>query len=117
MTIERANLLNVFKLVIKELIDSSLSHGRMLDDDHWPLQQFFVVLEHVLRHGIKRRFPCYFSPKSSIKQSEYAMNFITFYWTFLIGELIGCLGVFQIMKIVSIFLSNFLSFLIYTPWL
>lgn len=55
MTIERSNLLTVFKLVIKELIDSSLSHGRMLDDDHLPLQQFFVVLEHVLRHGIKRR--------------------------------------------------------------
>ncbi|ELU06548.1 hypothetical protein CAPTEDRAFT_90707 [Capitella teleta] len=53
MTIERSNLLTVFKLVIKELIDSSLSHGRMLDDDHLPLQQFFVVLEHVLRHGIK----------------------------------------------------------------
>ncbi|CAI9725689.1 and FYVE domain-containing 2-like isoform X2 [Octopus vulgaris] len=52
-TIERANLLNVSKLIIKELIDSSLSHGRMLDDDHVPLQQFFVVLEHVLRHGLK----------------------------------------------------------------
>ena len=56
MVIERANLLNVSKLVIKELIDSSLSHGRMLDDDHVPLQQFFVVLEHVLRHGIKREY-------------------------------------------------------------
>lgn len=55
MTIERANLLSVFKLVIKELIDSSLAHGRMLDDDHVPLQQFFVVLEHVLRHCIKRK--------------------------------------------------------------
>ncbi|CAC5356455.1 RUN and FYVE domain-containing protein 1,Protein RUFY3,RUN and FYVE domain-containing protein 2 [Mytilus coruscus] len=52
-TIERANLLNICKLIIKELIDSSLSHGRMLDDDHIPLQQFFVVLEHVLRHGLK----------------------------------------------------------------
>ena len=56
VVIERANLLNVSKLVIKELIDSSLSHGRMLDDDHVPLQQFFVVLEHVLRHGIKREY-------------------------------------------------------------
>ena len=54
-TIERANLLNVSKLIIKELIDSSLSHGRMLDDNHVPLQQFFVVLEHVLRHGLKRK--------------------------------------------------------------
>ncbi|XP_067673783.1 RUN and FYVE domain-containing protein 2-like isoform X2 [Haliotis asinina] len=54
-TIERANLLNVSKLIVKELIDSSLAHGRMLDDDHVPLQQFFVVLEHVLRHGLKPR--------------------------------------------------------------
>ncbi len=52
--IERANLLNVSKLIVKELIDSSLAHGRMLDDEHVPLQQFFVVLEHVLRHGLKR---------------------------------------------------------------
>lgn len=55
-TIERANLLNVSKLIIKELIDSSMAHGRMLDDDHEPLQQFFVVLEHVLRHGLRRKF-------------------------------------------------------------
>lgn len=57
-SIERANLLNVAKLIIKELIDSSMAHGRMLDDDHEPLQQFFIVLEHVLRHGLR--------PKKSI---------------------------------------------------
>ena len=51
--IERANLMNVSKLLIKELIDSSLAHGRMLNDDYVPLQQFFVVLEHILRHGLK----------------------------------------------------------------
>ena len=51
--------MNVSKLLIKELIDSSLAHGRMLDDDYVPLQQFFVVLEHVLRHGLKRKFLCY----------------------------------------------------------
>lgn len=47
--------MNVSKLLIKELIDSSLAHGRMLDDDYVPLQQFFIVLEHVLRHGLKRK--------------------------------------------------------------
>ncbi|GFO38831.1 run and fyve domain-containing protein 2-like protein [Plakobranchus ocellatus] len=62
MTIERANLLNVSKLLIKELIDSSLAHGRMLDDDYIPLQQFFVVLEHVLRHGLR--------PKKGILSSK-----------------------------------------------
>ena len=55
-SIERANLLIVCKLVVKEVIGSSLKHGRMLDDEHAPLQQFFVVLEHVLRHRIKRMF-------------------------------------------------------------
>ena len=56
MTVERSNLLDVCKLVVKELIDSSLKHGRMIDSDHVPLQQFFVVLEHVFRHGLKRKY-------------------------------------------------------------
>ncbi|CAG5132021.1 unnamed protein product, partial [Candidula unifasciata] len=60
--IERTNLLNISKLLIKELIDSSLAHGRMLDDDYIPLQQFFIVLEHVLRHGLK--------PKKGILSSK-----------------------------------------------
>ncbi len=60
--IERSNLLTVFKLVVKELIDSSLSHGRMLDDNNVPLQQFFVILEHILRHGIKRKIYFYIDP-------------------------------------------------------
>lgn len=56
MTVERCNLLDVFKLIIKELLDSSLSHGRMLDDTHTPLQQFFLIIEHIFRHGIKRKY-------------------------------------------------------------
>ncbi|XP_066998946.1 RUN and FYVE domain-containing protein 2 [Anabrus simplex] len=51
--IERSNLLNISKLIVKELIETSLKHGRMLDSDHMPLQHFFIVLEHVLRHGLK----------------------------------------------------------------
>lgn len=51
--IERSNLVNILKLVIKEVIDSSLKFGRQLDSDHIPLQHFFIVLEHVLRHGLK----------------------------------------------------------------
>ena len=54
MAIERTNLLDVFKLVVKELLDTSMSHGRMLDDTHAALHQFFLILEHVFRHGIKR---------------------------------------------------------------
>lgn len=53
VVIERSNLLNISKLVVKELIEQSLRFGRMLDSDHMPLQHFFIVLEHVLRHGLR----------------------------------------------------------------
>uniref|UniRef100_A0A8K9UE66 RUN and FYVE domain containing 1 n=1 Tax=Oncorhynchus mykiss TaxID=8022 RepID=A0A8K9UE66_ONCMY len=43
----------MMKLSIKGLIQSSLSLGRTLDSDYPPLQQFFVVLEQCLKHGLK----------------------------------------------------------------
>uniref|UniRef100_A0A8C4URY0 RUN and FYVE domain containing 1 n=1 Tax=Falco tinnunculus TaxID=100819 RepID=A0A8C4URY0_FALTI len=52
---ERANLMNMMKLSIKILIQSALSLGRTLDSDFPPLQQFFVVLEHCLKHGLKAK--------------------------------------------------------------
>lgn len=45
--------MKICKLVVKELLEQSLRFGRMLDSDHLPLQHFFIVLEHVLRHGLK----------------------------------------------------------------
>eukprot|EP00058_Branchiostoma_floridae_P028226 XP_002613717.1 hypothetical protein BRAFLDRAFT_245446 [Branchiostoma floridae] len=51
--IERANLLNMVKLSIKSLIESSYQVGRTLDKDFAPLQQFLIVMEHVLKHGLK----------------------------------------------------------------
>nr|XP_034993339.1 RUN and FYVE domain-containing protein 2 isoform X1 [Zootoca vivipara] len=51
--VERTNLLNMAKLSIKGLIESALSFGRTLDSDYPPLQQFFVVMEHCLKHGLK----------------------------------------------------------------
>ncbi|KAM4703248.1 RUN and FYVE domain-containing protein 2 isoform 1-T2 [Rhinophrynus dorsalis] len=53
--VERTNLLNMAKLSIKGLIESALSFGRTLDSDYPPLQQFFVVMEHCLKHGLKVR--------------------------------------------------------------
>ncbi|XP_069756968.1 RUN and FYVE domain-containing protein 2 isoform X2 [Narcine bancroftii] len=53
MAIERANLLNMANLSIKGLIESALSFGRTLDSDYAPLQQFFIVMEHCLKHGLK----------------------------------------------------------------
>uniref|UniRef100_A0AAY4CJ30 RUN and FYVE domain containing 1 n=1 Tax=Denticeps clupeoides TaxID=299321 RepID=A0AAY4CJ30_9TELE len=55
VAVERSNLLSMMKLSIKVLIQSSLSLGRTLDSNHPPLQQFFVVLEHCLKHGLKVR--------------------------------------------------------------
>ncbi|XP_041485704.1 RUN and FYVE domain-containing protein 2-like isoform X1 [Lytechinus variegatus] len=51
--VERANLLNVAKLCIKTLIESAMEEARILDDEYVPLQQFFVVMEHVMNHGVK----------------------------------------------------------------
>lgn len=51
--IERRNLVNISKLIVKELLDTSMKFGRMLDSDHMTLQHFFIVLEHVLRHGLR----------------------------------------------------------------
>ncbi|XP_065773338.1 RUN and FYVE domain-containing protein 1 isoform X4 [Muntiacus reevesi] len=50
---ERVNLMHMMKLSIKVLLQSALSLGRSLDADHAPLQQFFVVMEHCLKHGLR----------------------------------------------------------------
>ncbi|XP_076819097.1 protein RUFY3-like isoform X2 [Clavelina lepadiformis] len=64
MKVERRNLLGMTKLSIKGLIESSLSAGHTLDSDHEPLQQFFIILEYVLRHGLK-------APKNFFIQNKY----------------------------------------------
>ncbi|KAL4631297.1 RUN and FYVE domain-containing protein 1 [Arapaima gigas] len=55
MAVERSNLLSMMKLSVKVLIQSALGLGHSLDSDYPPLQQFFVVLEHCLKHGLKMR--------------------------------------------------------------
>ena len=55
--VERLNLLNIANLCIKNLIDSALKLGRVIGDEPFePFQQFFVVLESILRHGLKCRW-------------------------------------------------------------
>ena len=53
--IERTNLLNIGKICIKTLIDESMTvgSGRVLTEEFSTLEQFFIVLEHILRHGLK----------------------------------------------------------------
>ncbi|PFX26487.1 RUN and FYVE domain-containing protein 2 [Stylophora pistillata] len=53
--VERLNLLNIANLCIKNLIDSALKLGRVIDEPFEPFQQFFVVLESILRHGLKMK--------------------------------------------------------------
>ncbi|CAN2390561.1 RUN and FYVE, partial [Pristimantis euphronides] len=50
---ERANLMNMMKITIKVLIQSALNLDRSLDSDFPPLQQFFYILEHCLKHGLR----------------------------------------------------------------
>lgn len=59
MANERMNLMNMAKLSIKGLIESALNLGRTLDSDYAPLQQFFVVMEHCLKHGLKGNLACH----------------------------------------------------------
>ena len=51
--VERLNLLNIANLCIKNLIDSALKLGKVIDESFEPFQQFFVMLESVLRHGLR----------------------------------------------------------------
>jgi hypothetical protein len=51
LLIEKQNLLCVFKLVIKDLLNSSLKHERILEKEYFPLKHFFIVFEHILLHG------------------------------------------------------------------
>ena len=51
--VERSNLLNLMKLVVKGLIESSMRLGRTLSDDHTPLQQFFITMEQTLKHRLR----------------------------------------------------------------
>jgi hypothetical protein len=65
--IEKQNLLCVFKLVIKDLLNSSLRHERLLEKEYFPLKHFFIVFEQILLHGYtgKKSFPI--TPSSNRK--------------------------------------------------
>lgn len=67
IAIERLNLMNMAKLSIKGLIESALNLGRTLDSDYAPLQQFFVVMEHCLKHGLKSKNRIYIVSQNSLE--------------------------------------------------
>jgi RUN and FYVE domain-containing protein 1/2 len=53
--IERSNLINILKLVLREVLDSSVKFGCQLESDHIPLQHFFITIEHIFEHGMKSK--------------------------------------------------------------
>ena len=59
LLIEKQNLLCVFKLVMKDLLNSSIRHGHSLEKEYFPLRHFLIVFEHILLHGYtgKKTFP------------------------------------------------------------
>lgn len=74
--VERQNLLNITKLVIKELIEWSLRHGRNLEPEHPPLQHFFIVLEHAMRHGLRpKKVVNFISKKISQSVPNHNLHF------------------------------------------
>lgn len=56
LILEKKNLINVCKLVIKDLIDTSLfSDRRSLEIESNELKHFFIVLENIFMHGFRGR--------------------------------------------------------------
>lgn len=62
LTIDPANFPLLTRLVVKELIESSMKHNRMLDASDLHLRNFFALLENMLLHGIKCELLNLFSP-------------------------------------------------------
>ena len=66
------------KLSIKGLIESSLGAGHTLDSDHTSLQQFFVIMESVLKHGLKSKYRihhCFFIIRHGLVINFYTEKF------------------------------------------
>ena len=55
-SLERKNLIDLTKLIVKDLISSSLSVGRTIDDcqNATHLNNYFTLIDRVLKHGLKQ---------------------------------------------------------------
>ena len=51
---ERSNMLNMIKICIKTLVESSVGLATALNDDFSALKQLLVLLEKILSHGLKK---------------------------------------------------------------
>ncbi|CAF2841556.1 unnamed protein product [Rotaria sp. Silwood2] len=77
LIIERQNLLCVFKLVIKDLLNSSLKHERLMEKEYFPLKHFFIVFEHILLHGYNGKKSFSISTSSNRKDLWPIIDFIS----------------------------------------
>jgi hypothetical protein len=67
LLIEKQNLLCIFKLVMKDLLNSSLRHERLLEKEYFPLKHFFIVFEQILLHGYTGKKSFSINPSSNRK--------------------------------------------------
>ncbi|XP_054166341.1 RUN and FYVE domain-containing protein 2-like [Oppia nitens] len=54
-SIERSNYVNLMKLIVKELIESSAKTRRIVDSTNISLNNLFILLEIIFRHGLKSK--------------------------------------------------------------
>ena len=51
--VERSNLLNLTKLVVKALVEASMRGGQAASDSNPAVRHLFVVLEQVMSHRLR----------------------------------------------------------------
>ncbi|KNC87493.1 hypothetical protein SARC_00379 [Sphaeroforma arctica JP610] len=61
--LQRRNLVQMVRLASKRLIESGISSRHQLTEVDVPVQQFCIIIEHILRHGLKARRG-FFGPKT-----------------------------------------------------
>ena len=54
-TLERTNILGIFNLVVKALIETSMKQGKTLNDEHPQLLQCLIAMEQALKHRLKSK--------------------------------------------------------------
>ena len=52
-SVERRNILSIFNLVVKGLIEISMQQGKSLNDEHPQLQQCLIAMEQALKHRLR----------------------------------------------------------------
>jgi hypothetical protein len=51
--LQRKNLLHILQICVRRLVETGVNECHQLDDSHETLSQFCVVMDHVMRHGLR----------------------------------------------------------------